>query len=99
MAESNASQAGQMGYLTIRESAVRRGESQRCPGLHTETPRYLRDPGRRIKTRQILKWGAHPPLRGKEWMIEAHLWKPGMFTFGPPRVLFSAEVPQLTQQR
>ena len=45
----------------------------------THEPRWWRQPwsGK-------WKWGAHPPLRGKEWMIPAEEWRPRMKRWGPP---------------
>ena len=31
-------QIGKIGYLTIQESRVNKGETQRRPGIHTERP-------------------------------------------------------------
>lgn len=39
------SERGRIGYLTIQESLVRKGQSQRRPGLHTEAPGLVLLPG------------------------------------------------------
>merc|ERR1711972_139009 len=38
-------EVGKIGYLTIHESLVEKGNSQRRPGLHVETPGNLRTSG------------------------------------------------------
>lgn len=46
---------GKIGYLTIQESAVAAGRSQRRPGLHLETPGVIMTKGKVVDVR--LHWG------------------------------------------
>jgi len=46
---------GKIGHLTIQESKVPAGESQRRPGLHLETPGVIMTRGRVVNIR--LRWG------------------------------------------
>mmetsp|Transcript_123682 Transcript_123682/g.309106 ORF Transcript_123682/g.309106 Transcript_123682/m.309106 type:complete len:477 (-) Transcript_123682:21-1451(-) len=46
---------GKIGFLTIQESAVKAGNSQRRPGLHLETPGIVMRRGRVVDVR--LAWG------------------------------------------
>merc|ERR1712046_11222 len=47
---------GQIGYLTVQESLVSKGQSQRRPCLHTETPGLVTVSGGRIETIEV-GWG------------------------------------------
>jgi len=48
---------GKVGYLTIHESLVQPGQSQRRPGIHTETPGLLIRGGEVITTEISYGWG------------------------------------------
>jgi len=48
---------GKIGYLTIHESLVKPGQSQRRPGIHTETPGLLQRGGDVTTSSVSLAWG------------------------------------------
>jgi tetratricopeptide (TPR) repeat protein len=52
---------GRMGYLTLHETEVKVGCSQRRAGLHTESPGICRDPGS-LHAGNVLGWGC-----GSRW--------------------------------
>jgi hypothetical protein len=52
------SELGRVGYLTVQESEVEAGATQRRPGLHTESPGWLHRPGTLAHTvRENAGWG------------------------------------------
>jgi hypothetical protein len=52
------SELGRVGYLTVHESDVEAGATQRRPGLHTESPGWLHRPGTLGHTfREVAGWG------------------------------------------
>jgi len=52
----NSAEKGKVGYLTIHESWVETGQSQRRPGVHTEAPGMMKRGGD-VKTYIKLGWG------------------------------------------
>lgn len=52
-----SSEEGKIGYLTIQESLVREGDSQRRPGLHTEAPGLVTISGGKGVVRVEPHWG------------------------------------------
>jgi hypothetical protein len=53
-----ASELGRVGYLTVQESEVQPGATQRRPGLHTESPGWLKRPGELARqSRTKTGWG------------------------------------------
>jgi len=51
-------QRGKIGFLTIQESQVEEGESQRRPGLHVEAPKVIMSVGG-VLEEQVHPWGMH----------------------------------------
>jgi len=54
---SSKDRQGRIGYLTIHESSVPAGETQRRRGIHTESAGFMTTPGRVDHTTQYLCWG------------------------------------------
>ena len=51
-------ECGNIGYITVHEGLVREGESQRRPGLHTETPGTIT---------------LRPDTKGKYTVVKSHV--------------------------
>jgi len=49
---------GKVGYLTISEGLVKKGKTQRTPGLHIERPGYLKKGGNYTSKYVDIGWGS-----------------------------------------
>lgn len=72
------SEIGKIGYLTIHESYVRGGETQRTPGIHTESPGVVlfkeSSTGKKSYSASLFRWGdgqltAKQELKGGIYMV------------------------------